>query len=147
MAYVSRDKLAHDIQFRGAISDFHPIKNAVLGADYDPLMLRSNPDDVYGDGNNFEVCTAAKQSVSLSQYHGNGSDCWALSDDRLCVLQLATQRKAAETWEFIEAELKRRQQAASQASTAVQAAKAQPPSKKEWVARPWQSLVRPPLQH
>ena len=65
MAYVSRDKLAHDIQFRGAISDFHPIKNAVLGADYDPLMLRSNPDDVYGDGNNFEVCTAARQSASL----------------------------------------------------------------------------------
>ncbi len=65
MACVSRDKLAHDIQFRGAISDFHPIKNAVMGADYDPLMLRSNPDDVYGDGNNFEVCTAAKQSASL----------------------------------------------------------------------------------
>eukprot|EP00891_Asterochloris_glomerata_P001605 jgi/Astpho2/1605/e_gw1.00028.2.1_t len=107
MAYVSRDKLAHDIQFRGAISDFHPIKNAVLGADYDPLMLRTNPDDIYGDGNNFE---------------------------------LATQRKAAETWEFIEAELERRLQAGAQASTAVQAAKAQPPSKKEWVARPWQSL-------
>ena len=65
MAYVSRNKLAHDIQFRGAISDFHPIRNAVLGADYDPLMLRSNPDDVYGDGNNFEVCTAVNQSDPL----------------------------------------------------------------------------------
>ena len=79
-------------------------------------------------------------------YLGNGTDCLALSDDSLCVLQLATQRKAAETWEFIEAELERRLQAGAQASTAVQAAKAQPPSKKEWVARPWQSLVSPSRQ-
>ena len=61
-------------------------------------------------------------------------------------MQLATQRKAAETWEFIDAELERRQQAIAQANTAVQAAKAQPQSKKEWVARLWQSLVSPSLQ-
>lgn len=44
-----------DMQFRGAISDFHPIKEHIVNADYDPLLLRSNNDDLYGDGNNFEV--------------------------------------------------------------------------------------------
>lgn len=43
------------VQFQGAISDFHPIKAAVQAADYDPLLIRLNEDDLYGDGNNFEV--------------------------------------------------------------------------------------------
>lgn len=55
MTYVSKEKLVKDMQFRGAISDFHPIKEHILKADYDPLLLRSNEDDLYGDGNNFEV--------------------------------------------------------------------------------------------
>lgn len=55
MTYVSREKLLKDMQFRGAISDFHPIKEHIVSADYDPLLLRSNNDDLYGDGNNFEV--------------------------------------------------------------------------------------------
>ena len=56
MTYVSKEKLMKDMQFRGAISDFHPIKEHIVKADYDPLLLRSNVDDLYGDGNNFEVC-------------------------------------------------------------------------------------------
>jgi hypothetical protein len=52
---VSRDAVLKDVQFRGAISDFHVLKAVLLTADYDPLVLRSNPEDVYGDGNNFEV--------------------------------------------------------------------------------------------
>eukprot|EP00884_Botryococcus_braunii_P002029 jgi/Botrbrau1/11827/Bobra.0224s0023.1 len=52
---VPRDAIMQDIQFRGAISDFHPLKAVLQTADYEPLLLRSNPDDVYGDGNNFEV--------------------------------------------------------------------------------------------
>ena len=55
MTYVSKEKLLKDMQFRGAISDFHPIKEHIVSADYDPLLLRSNTDDLYGDGNNFEV--------------------------------------------------------------------------------------------
>ena len=55
MVYISKEKLQKDMQFRGAISDFHPIKDKVLAADYDPLLLRSNSDDLYGDGNNYEV--------------------------------------------------------------------------------------------
>ena len=55
MKYVPKEKILKDIQFRGAISDFHPIKDKIQAADYDPLLFRSNVDDVYGDGNNFEV--------------------------------------------------------------------------------------------
>jgi hypothetical protein len=45
------------VQFQGAISDFHPIREAIKAADYDPLLIRLNDDDLYGDGNNFEVAT------------------------------------------------------------------------------------------
>ncbi|KAL0054665.1 hypothetical protein WJX82_000717 [Trebouxia sp. C0006] len=58
MTYISKEKLTKDMQFRGAISDFHPIKEHILNADYDPLLLRSNVDDLYGDGNNFELATS-----------------------------------------------------------------------------------------
>ena len=53
---ISKEKLLSDIQFRGAISDFHPIKDHIKNADYDPLLIKYNEDDRYGDGNNFEVC-------------------------------------------------------------------------------------------
>lgn len=52
---VPRSAILQDIQFRGAISDFHPLKAVLLTADYDPLILRTNPDDIYCDGNNIEV--------------------------------------------------------------------------------------------
>ncbi len=61
MTYVSKEKLTKDMQFRGAISDFHPIKEHILNADYDPLLLRSNVDDLYGDGNNFAVFVTLHQ--------------------------------------------------------------------------------------
>jgi hypothetical protein len=48
----------HIPQFQGAISDFHPIKESIKAADYDPLLIRANEDDAYGDGNNFEVAVA-----------------------------------------------------------------------------------------
>jgi hypothetical protein len=37
----------------------------VQAADYDPLLIRLNEDDIYGDGNNFEV---AVTQVRLSCY-------------------------------------------------------------------------------
>ncbi len=58
---VSQDQLVplavltRDIQFRGAISDFHAHRALIKAANYDPLVLRSNPDDTYGDGNNYEA--------------------------------------------------------------------------------------------
>jgi hypothetical protein len=55
MAAVPREKLLADIQFQGAISDFHCIKDALKAAEYDEVLLRVNDDDVFGDGNNFEV--------------------------------------------------------------------------------------------
>jgi hypothetical protein len=52
---VAREKLLADVQFQGAISDFHCIKDALKAADYDEVLLRVNDDDIFGDGNNFEV--------------------------------------------------------------------------------------------
>ncbi|KAK9826349.1 hypothetical protein WJX81_000804 [Elliptochloris bilobata] len=59
--------LTKDIQFRGAISDFHAFRAPLKAADYDPLVIRSNPEDVYGDGNNFEpkpwTCLGSEEEV------------------------------------------------------------------------------------
>ncbi|WIA14707.1 hypothetical protein OEZ85_003200 [Tetradesmus obliquus] len=55
VAAVPREKLLADVQFQGAISDFHCIKYALKSADYDEVLLRVNDDDIFGDGNNFEV--------------------------------------------------------------------------------------------
>lgn len=52
---VPKEKLLGDIQFRGAISDFHALKGKIQGADYDALVVRYLPDDVYGEGCNYEV--------------------------------------------------------------------------------------------
>lgn len=61
---VSKEVLLHDIQFRGAISDLAIIKQKIIDADYDPVVLRLNADDVYGDGNNIEVvCVKAAIEV------------------------------------------------------------------------------------
>lgn len=53
--YVSKEKILGDIQFRGAISDFYVLKQKILDADYDPLLIKINEDDIYGDGNNWQV--------------------------------------------------------------------------------------------
>ena len=52
---VSKETLLADVQYRGAISDFTIIKNQIGKADCESLWVRYNEDDVYGDGNNFEV--------------------------------------------------------------------------------------------
>ncbi len=70
MTYVSKEKLTKDMQFRGAISDFHPIKEHIINADYDLLLLRSNVDDLYGDGNNFEVLTRYTHKLLISLWNG-----------------------------------------------------------------------------
>ena len=58
---VSKETILGDVQFRGAISDFHAYKQAVVDSDCDPLVMRLNETDLYGDGNNFEV--AVKQEA------------------------------------------------------------------------------------
>jgi hypothetical protein len=57
-ARVPKEKILADVQFQGAISDWHPIKPKVQAADYDPILVRLNDDDLYGDGNNYEVSPA-----------------------------------------------------------------------------------------
>lgn len=52
---LSKEAILKDINFRGAISDFHAYKQAILDSDCDPLTMRANVTDRYGDGNNFEV--------------------------------------------------------------------------------------------
>ena len=129
-----------DMQFRGAISDFHPIKEHIMKSDYDPLLLRTNEDDLYGDGNNFEVvqhlCHDCIGTATLHARH-----CLHASCDSMNCLQLATLRSAAEVWEFIDAETERRKQRVDSAVTEQKAVKGLPPSQKIWTARPWQSLV------
>ena len=57
---VSKETLLGDVQYRGAISDFTVVKKQITKADYSELWIRYNEDDVYGDGNNFELaCTKA----------------------------------------------------------------------------------------
>ncbi|KAG1670681.1 hypothetical protein FOA52_010956 [Chlamydomonas sp. UWO 241] len=56
--YIAKDKILGDIQFRGAISDFYVIKQKIIDADYDPLLVKINEDDVYGDGNNWQIVLA-----------------------------------------------------------------------------------------
>ncbi|GIL86238.1 hypothetical protein Vretimale_13768 [Volvox reticuliferus] len=55
MGEVTKEVLLGDIQFRGAISDFHALKARIQAADYEPLLIRIIEDDLYGDGNNFEI--------------------------------------------------------------------------------------------
>jgi len=52
---ISKEELLKDIQYRGTISDFHYMKKMIEEADYDPLVVRANKDDRYGDGNNIEL--------------------------------------------------------------------------------------------
>lgn len=40
---------------RGAISDFYAYKAKIQDADYTPLVVRTNEDDLFGDGNNYQV--------------------------------------------------------------------------------------------
>ena len=55
VGFVPKQKVQKDVQFRGAISDLYSIRGDVANLDYDPVAFRSNPQDTFGDGNNFEV--------------------------------------------------------------------------------------------
>jgi hypothetical protein len=66
------------LQFQGAISDFHPIKESIKAADYDPLLIRLNEDDAYGDGNNFEVAVTQVWASTKHQPE-------IISDSRQCL--------------------------------------------------------------
>ncbi|KAF8061413.1 bifunctional 3-dehydroquinate dehydratase/shikimate dehydrogenase [Scenedesmus sp. PABB004] len=52
---VSRAALLADVQFQGAISDFHCVRDALKASDCDVLEVRAVPDDAYGDGSNYEL--------------------------------------------------------------------------------------------
>ena len=59
---VEKEVIVKDINFRGAISDFSSAKKEIAKADYENLLIRYNEDDIYGDGNNFEL--AVLESVA-----------------------------------------------------------------------------------
>ena len=52
--FVEKSVILADIQFRGNISDFKVIKDKIVKGP-EQIMLRYNGDDIYGDGNNFDV--------------------------------------------------------------------------------------------
>ena len=56
---LSREAVLGDIQFRGAISDFHAARQAIADGGAESLVLRANDSDVYGDGNNYELAVSA----------------------------------------------------------------------------------------
>jgi dynein intermediate chain 3, axonemal len=58
-ATLEKEKILGDIQFRGAISDFHAYKQAIVDGDAEPFVLRVNAADTYGDGNNFELAVSS----------------------------------------------------------------------------------------
>ncbi|PNW72384.1 hypothetical protein CHLRE_16g674515v5 [Chlamydomonas reinhardtii] len=89
MGEVSRDELLKDIQFRGAISDFHAYKAKIQAADYEPLLVRFNEDDVYGDGNNFELAVTA---AAAAVWRGIGEEVAR----RAALLELEAAHAAAE---------------------------------------------------
>ncbi|GLC44506.1 hypothetical protein PLESTB_000065900 [Pleodorina starrii] len=86
---LTREVLLGDIQFRGAISDFHALKAKIQAADYDPLLIRFNEDDVYGDGNNFEV---ALTRAAAEVWRGIGEE----AARRAALLELEAAHAAAE---------------------------------------------------
>jgi hypothetical protein len=55
---VSKDAILADIQFRGAISDLHAFRQAIIESDCDTLVFHMNETDMFGDGNNVEVAVA-----------------------------------------------------------------------------------------
>lgn len=68
MGFVPKQKVQKDVQFRGAISDLYSIRGDVANLDYDPVALRSNPQDTFGDGNNFEVSYGSVDWLVAASY-------------------------------------------------------------------------------
>jgi hypothetical protein len=54
-AVIERRELVELSLCRGAISDFHAFKAKIVEADCDQICFRINEDDIFGDGNNFQV--------------------------------------------------------------------------------------------
>lgn len=88
VAAVSKDVILGDIQFRGAISDFYAYKAAIVEGDLDELLLRVNADDVYGDGNNFEL-VVSKAAADVSGHVAAELERRRLRDERIARRQLA----------------------------------------------------------
>jgi hypothetical protein len=80
MAPVPKEKLLADVQFQGAISDFHPIREFIKAADYDPLLIRVNEDDLFGDGNNYEVgrCSNSSSRRRRRRWRGLRRTSWGI---------------------------------------------------------------------
>lgn len=58
MMEIERSVILEDIRFRGVISDFDPLKKELNASKLEMLIVQHNEDDIYGDGNNLEVCVS-----------------------------------------------------------------------------------------
>lgn len=65
LVLVNRQKVLDDIQFRGAISDFTAAKKQIEKLDSEMMAMLYNPNDKFGDGNNWVLVLSAELQQSL----------------------------------------------------------------------------------
>jgi hypothetical protein len=148
---VSKEALLKDIQFRGAISEFHRLKSVIQGTDLDPILLRLAPANAYADGSNFEVvclysaiCTALQMPF---KFHAAPHQQHASLIDRGLIRQIALEKGVAEAWlqdealeQALPADDHKSQELPGEPSVVLR-------SQKQWQPRPWQSMVWPQWSH
>ena len=66
MMEIEKSVVMEDIRFRGVISDFGPVKKELEASPLEKFILRHNEDDIYGDGNNLEVCVSPASAETWS---------------------------------------------------------------------------------
>ena len=62
---LDKQKVLDDIQFRGAISDFANSKKKIEAVEGDELAMLYNPNDKFGDGNNWILVVSAEVQAQL----------------------------------------------------------------------------------
>ncbi len=111
MMKIAKSVVMEDIRFRGVLSDFEPVKKELEKSKLEEFILQHNEDDIYGDGNNLEVCTSEESA-------GLWSDILELTEKKAALIQKIAEREAKE-----KAGGKRRKK-----------------KKKKRVQKPWESL-------
>ena len=67
MMRLEKAVVMEDIRFRGVLSDFEPIKKELNASPLESFILQHNEDDIYGDGNNLEVCVGERAAAIWSE--------------------------------------------------------------------------------
>lgn len=66
---IEKETIMKDVQFRGAISDFYVIKQKIQDSEMETLIIRTNEDDLYGDGNNFDLIVSGSVIDTIKFIH------------------------------------------------------------------------------